>query len=98
MGNPFPDATPQFFDTMARAMSLGLDRPLAIATPFTDRHKDDVVRLGVELGVPLELTLSCMNPKDDRHCGACSKCRERRDAFRAAGVEDRTEYGTSSPR
>jgi 7-cyano-7-deazaguanine synthase len=96
MGNPFPDATPEFFQTMARAMSLGLNRPLAIATPFTDRHKEEVVKLGVELGVPLELTLSCMNPADDRHCGQCSKCRERRDAFRVAGVDDTTAYRTSA--
>jgi 7-cyano-7-deazaguanine synthase len=91
-GNPFPDATPAFFETMARAMSLGLDRPFTIATPFTTKHKEDVVRLGVQLGVPLEATLSCMNPQGDQHCGLCSKCRERIDAFREAGVEDRTVY------
>lgn len=92
-GNPFPDATPEFFSTMARAMSLGLAHDLAIAAPFTTRHKDEVIRLGIDLGVPLELSLSCMNPSsEDRHCGQCSKCRERRDAFREAGVEDRTSY------
>jgi len=90
--NPFPDATPEFFDTMARAMSLGLAKPFAVATPLTRYHKEDVVRLGLELGVPLELTLSCMNPQDDRHCGQCSKCRERHDAFVAAGVADPTDY------
>jgi 7-cyano-7-deazaguanine synthase len=87
-GNPFPDATPAFFAAMARALSLGLARPLTIAVPLADRHKEDVVRLGVDLGVPLGLTLSCMNPSDARHCGRCSKCRERRDAFRLAGIAD----------
>ncbi len=97
-GNPFPDATPEFFETMARAMSLGLDRPFTIAAPFTSMHKEDVVRLGVQLGVPLEATLSCMNPQGDQHCGQCSKCRERIDAFREAGVVDRTTYaGVWSP-
>src|SRR5688572_21522024 len=62
-GNPFPDATPAFFDAMAKAMSLGLDRAIAIDAPFAAMEKSDVVRLGVELGVPLELTLSCMNPR-----------------------------------
>src|SRR5688572_14223371 len=93
--NPFPDATPAFFDSMGRALSLGLNHEVTIATPFTSLHKSDVVRLGVELGVPLELTLSCMNPQEGRHCGLCSKCRERRDAFRDASVDDRTEYATA---
>ena len=91
-GNPFPDATPAFFETMARALSLGLGAPIAIEAPFASMHKSDVIRRGLELGVPLELTLSCMQPKDGLHCGQCSKCRERRDAFREAGVEDPTSY------
>jgi len=91
-GNPFPDATPEFFATMARAMSLGLARPFSVVAPLTSLHKEDVIKLGVAHHVPLELTLSCMNPKSDRHCGLCSKCRERQDAFKAAGVEDRTTY------
>ena len=91
-GNPFPDATPEFFSAMADAMSRGLARPLEIAAPYSALHKEDVILRGVALGVPLELTLSCMNPQGDRHCGECSKCRERIDAFRAAGVEDRTVY------
>ena len=91
-GNPFPDATPQFLETMARALSLGLAHTIVVDAPFASMEKSDVIRLGVELGVPLELTLSCMNPQEGRHCGRCSKCRERRDAFAAAGVTDPTLY------
>lgn len=98
-GNPFPDATPEFFEAMARSLSLGLDWPIAIETPLRDLHKEDVIRRGQELGVPFELTLSCMNPRagadEVRHCGACSKCRERQEAFRAAGVPDPTHYAAS---
>lgn len=91
-GNPFPDATPEFFAATSRALSLGLGAPLRIEAPFATRHKADVIRRGVELGVPLELTLSCMQPRDGLHCGRCSKCRERRDAFREAAVADPTAY------
>ena len=91
-GNPFPDATAEFFTTMARALSLGLAHEVAIDAPFVNLHKSDVIRLGQQLGVPLELTLSCMNPGGGLHCGECSKCRERRDAFREAGVADSTRY------
>ena len=93
-GNPFPDASPEFFETMARALSLGLAHPITVETPFVSMSKADIIRLGIDLGVPLELTLSCMNPQDGLHCGLCSKCRERRDGFREADVTDPTSYAT----
>lgn len=97
-GNPFPDATRDFFDAMARALTLGLDHPIEIVTPFSTMHKPDVVRLGITLQVPLELTLSCMSPVNGQHCGLCSKCRERHDAFAEAGVTDPTGYVNPTPR
>ena len=110
-GNPFPDARPEFFAAMAEALSLGLDWPIEIAAPYRDLHKAQVIQRGVELGVPFELTLSCMNPRERSssdasgasaapflHCGACSKCRERRDAFEEAGVRDPTTYAITSSR
>lgn len=102
-GNPFPDARPAFFTAMATALSLGLDHEIDIATPFLSWSKEDVIRRGVELGVPIEHTLSCMNPVVSadalpQHCGLCSKCRERRDAFAAADVPDPTTYAHPSPR
>ena len=97
-GNPFPDATPAFFEAMANALSLGLAAPIRISAPFATLRKSDVIKLGAEIGVPLELTLSCMQPRDGVHCGTCSKCRERRDAFREAGIEDPTGYARPAPR
>jgi len=97
-GNPFPDATPAFFDAMSTALSLGLAHELEIATPLTTLHKSDVIALGARLGVPLELTLSCMRPDGGLHCGRCSKCRERRDAFIEAGVPDNTRYAVRPAR
>jgi 7-cyano-7-deazaguanine synthase len=91
-GNPFPDATPEFFASLGHALSTGLAAPIEIAAPFATLHKSEVIKKGVALGVPLELTLSCMQPYDGLHCGQCSKCRERRDAFREAGIADPTSY------
>lgn len=93
-GNPFPDATPEFFAAMSRTLSLGLAHAVAIDAPLVTMHKSDVIRLGAELGVPFELTLSCMNPRQGLHCGQCSKCRERRDAFHEAGIDDPTAYAS----
>lgn len=98
-GNPFPDARHEFFASMSTSLSLGLDHEIKVVTPFLDWDKDEVIRRGVELNVPLEFTLSCMNPAPGpRHCGLCSKCRERRDAFRAAAVTDPTAYANAEPR
>jgi 7-cyano-7-deazaguanine synthase len=90
-GNPFPDATPEFFADLAAMCAKALRAPLTIVTPFRGLRKDEVIRRG--LGLPLELTLSCARPTAAGvHCGDCSKCRERIEAFRAAGMVDRTRY------
>jgi 7-cyano-7-deazaguanine synthase len=95
--NPFPDATPMFREALAHALSLGLAHPLTIDAPYARLSKAEVVRRGIKSGVPMALTLSCMNPlvtagQFPRHCGLCSKCRERHDAFVEAGVDDPTDY------
>jgi 7-cyano-7-deazaguanine synthase len=90
--NPFPDATAEFRSAMAHALSLGLAHDVAIEAPYAGSSKADVVRRGLALGVPFERTLSCMSPREGTHCGTCSKCRERHDAFLDAGVPDPTVY------
>jgi 7-cyano-7-deazaguanine synthase len=90
-GNPFPDATPEFFDTFARVLSTGLGHEVRIEAPLRGFHKEDLIKQFKEL--PLELTLTCMAPKGgSQHCGQCNKCFERQQAFRKAGVTDRTLY------
>ena len=97
-GNPFPDSSRTFFDAMEKAVSAGLASSIAIEAPLAEMSKADVIRLGQRLGVRLDLTLSCMQPVGGRHCGRCSKCRERRDAFTAASVIDPTDYASVPPR
>ena len=87
-GNPFPDATPEFFATMSTALGLGLASSIAIEAPLRRMTKADVIRRGLALGVPFGLTLSCMQPVNGGQCGRCSKCRERQDAFREVGIRD----------
>lgn len=88
--NPFPDGTVDFFRAFAHAASTGLARPLSIEVPFRQMEKAEVVRRGV--GLPLELTFSCIQPIGVEHCGGCTKCAERQRGFAAAGVPDATVY------
>jgi len=98
--NPFPDATPEFRSAMGASLSLGLAHKLDVEAPYAGLEKSEVIRRGIALGIPFELTMSCMKPvvpgvpkvPSVLHCGECSKCRERHDAFVEAGVTDPTDY------
>ncbi|HJU12381.1 MAG TPA: 7-cyano-7-deazaguanine synthase [Candidatus Binataceae bacterium] len=88
--NPFPDARPEFFRAFGRAVELGVGIKLKVSAPFAGMTKADVIKRGANL--PLELTVSCAQPKGPVHCGACTKCAERIEGFTAAGVVDPTAY------
>lgn len=87
----YPDCTNEFADAMARAIELADARKIKLIRPFIDMSKADIVRLGAELGVDFSLTWSCYKG-GKRHCGKCSTCSERREAFKIAGVADPTLY------
>ncbi len=88
--NPFPDSTPDFFEHFQGVAGSALGGTVEILRPFDRLHKQDVLRRG--LGLPLDLTFSCLDPRDGLHCGACNKCAERRRAFEGLGLPDRTPY------
>jgi 7-cyano-7-deazaguanine synthase len=89
-GNPFADATDQFFDDFQRAIDIATSSRVAIVRPFATLRKQDILELVP--GLPLELTFSCIAPCDGLHCGRCNKCAERQRAFQVAGIRDRTAY------
>ena len=62
-GNPFPDANLAFFYAIARRSRwAGCARSRSMRR--SGARKADVIRRGVSLGVPFELTLSCMQPAE----------------------------------
>jgi 7-cyano-7-deazaguanine synthase len=88
--NPFPDATPAFFDDFAALVNRATVGQVRVLRPYAQLHKSDVMRRG--RGLPLKWTFSCMRPVGGRHCGGCNKCAERRRAFADVDLPDPTAY------
>jgi 7-cyano-7-deazaguanine synthase len=94
LDNPgYPDCRPEYFAAFNRVIELGT-RPethLRIHTPLIRLDKAGIIRLGLELGAPMDLTWSCYQD-DALACGRCSSCRLRLKGFAAAGVRDPVSY------
>jgi 7-cyano-7-deazaguanine synthase len=88
--NPFADGTPEFFRRFAAAARCAFGMRFDVRTPFRRLSKAAVIRRAQ--GLPLHLTFSCAQPRGRLHCGACTKCAERRRGFQLAGVLDPTRY------
>jgi 7-cyano-7-deazaguanine synthase len=95
-GNPFQDATPDFFGRFEDMLQAATAQRVRIVRPFAQLPKHRVMELGRHL--PLELTFSCLAPVEGEHCGRCNKCAERRRAFQRIQLADRTPYGDRTSR
>src|SRR5688572_19202399 len=89
----YPDCRPEYYEAFQRAIDAGTkpETHVAIVTPVIHLRKSDIVRRGVELNAPLQLTWSCYRA-EDRACGGCDSCALRLRAFREAGVPDPIPY------
>ncbi len=89
----YPDCRPEYYRVFDELIEVGT-RPetrIEIEAPLIGMSKAEIVRRGVELGAPLELTWSCYRA-EELACGRCDSCALRRQAFAAAGVEDLIPY------
>lgn len=94
----YPDCRPEFIDAFQRMADLATKsavegNPIKICTPLINLDKGQIIRLGIELNVPFELTSSCY-VGGDKACGRCDSCRLRLKGFSNTGVEDPIEYET----
>lgn len=86
-GFAYPDCSPVFNDAMNQAIFEGSGHQLKVEAPFVNMTKAEVVKMGLDLNVPYELTWSCYEGKDEP-CGKCGTCIDRAAAFAANGVSD----------
>jgi len=89
----YPDTTREFLDAFENAVLIGTrpETKIRIVAPLVNWPKTEVVKKGLELGAPLELTWSCYREEDEA-CGRCLSCEGRLKAFDEAGVEDPIIY------
>jgi 7-cyano-7-deazaguanine synthase len=88
----YPDCRPAYYRAFNDVVRTGTkDGQIEIVTPLIAMHKAEIVRLGLELGAPFDLTWSCYS-RDDRACGVCDSCQLRLRAFADAGVKDPIQY------
>lgn len=86
-GSAYPDCSSDFNDSMNRAIFLGSGNQLHIEAPFVNMTKAQIVKKGLELNVPYEMTWSCYEG-NDRPCDICGTCRDRIAAFEANNTTD----------
>lgn len=92
----YRDCRREFLEPMTEALREGTDAAIELLNPFVGMDKKAIVQRGQELHVDYAKTWSCYKG-EERHCGSCGTCVERREAFLLGGVPDPTEYQSSLP-
>lgn len=87
----FPDNSKEFLNAFNELINIGSPENIEIKAPAIDLNKEEIVRLGVEVEAPMEISYSCYVGRD-KHCGVCESCMRRRRAFKKTGINDLTKY------
>lgn len=87
----YPDCRKEFVDAFQNAAKLGTDENIKIENPFYKISKAEIIRTGMTLKVPYDVTWSCYLD-GEQHCGTCESCNNRKNAFKEANIPDPTDY------
>ena len=87
----YPDCRKSFIDAMSKAIEEGTYEGIRVKAPYTLLSKGEIAARGKALGLDYSTTYSCYRGQE-KHCGRCGTCIERRQALAEAGIEDTTEY------
>jgi 7-cyano-7-deazaguanine synthase len=88
----YPDCRPAYYKAFNEVVRAGTkEGRIEVVTPLIAMHKAEIVRLGLELGAPFDLTWSCYS-REDQACGVCDSCVLRLRAFQAVGAQDLIPY------
>jgi 7-cyano-7-deazaguanine synthase len=88
----YPDCRPEYYRAFNEVVKTGTrEGTIRVVTPLIAMRKAEIVKLGLELGAPFDLTWSCYQ-REDRACGVCDSCLLRLRAFREVGADDPIAY------
>lgn len=90
-GRAYADCSPEFAKAMDEAINIGTYGNIHVIRPLIDMNKAEVVKTGLSLEVPYDLTWSCYEG-GEKQCGTCGTCIDRKAAFEANGIKDPVEY------
>jgi 7-cyano-7-deazaguanine synthase len=94
----YPDCRPEYYRAFNEVVKTGTKAgTIQVVTPLIAMRKTEIVRLGLELEAPFDLTWSCYQ-REDRACGVCDSCALRLRAFREVGAEDPIPYAEAAVR
>ena len=94
----YPDCRPEYYRAFNEVVKTGTKQgAIRVVTPLIAMRKTEIVRLGLELHAPFDLTWSCYQ-REDRACGVCDSCVLRLRAFREAGAVDPIPYAEAAAR
>jgi len=89
----YPDCTEEFIEAFNRLIKVGTrpETTVKLIAPLIHMSKGDVIRKGIELGAPFDLSWSCYK-NEDKACGVCESCVLRLNGFKDVGIEDPIDY------
>jgi 7-cyano-7-deazaguanine synthase len=88
----YPDCRPAYYQAFNEVIRAGTkEGSIEVVTPLIAMRKAEIVRLGLELNAPFDLTWSCYR-RQDRACGVCDSCVLRLKAFHEADAADPLPY------
>jgi 7-cyano-7-deazaguanine synthase len=91
----YPDCRPAYYDAFNQLIRMGTkEGEIRVETPLIAMRKNEIVRLGVELGAPFHVSWSCYSGETEA-CGVCESCVLRLRAFREAGAVDPIPYAVA---
>ena len=89
----YPDCRPEFFNAFNKVIELGTkpETKILVKTPIINMEKSQIVKEGIRLKAPLNLTWSCYQNEDEA-CGVCDSCALRLRGFQQSNIDDPIPY------